>query len=72
LAAVATGFAEAGLNSSQQAAIIAMLDSLDELRSSVGSVGKEDWSFVGATYYSLTVVTTIGTGVSLPLLLTLP
>eukprot|EP00045_Choanoeca_perplexa_P018646 m.293246 g.293246 ORF g.293246 m.293246 type:complete len:833 (+) comp19620_c0_seq1:234-2732(+) len=62
LQAVSTGFAQAGLNSSQQAAIFNMLDTLDELRSSVGNMGHQDWSFVGATYYSLTAVTTIGYG----------
>ena len=37
-----------------------MLTEIDNIRNEVMTLGKEDWSFIGATYYSMTVVTTIG------------
>ena len=38
-----------------------LLTDLNELSTSVRSVGEDDWTFVNAVYFSLTVVTTIGT-----------
>ncbi|EGD76727.1 hypothetical protein PTSG_08078 [Salpingoeca rosetta] len=62
LGAIDNAIADGNFTTNQTQVLMNLLDTLDELRSTAVNIGKTDWSFVGATYFATTAVTTIGYG----------